>query len=123
MAVKYNNFHGWFPGEMYRGGSDFFPECQNEQLVNDLDAIIEEIDFDLEKFQALRTRNSLLIKQAVGLALTVAKEKKDFSADEQAVKDLIHRNGKKNVSALIEMYAPVYEALIEKGYTHEELTI
>lgn len=78
---KYTNFPGHFPGEYYRE-MEIDPD-----LSKDLDGILSEMNFDLERFQRLRKRK-----------------------DEKGVRE--------EVDTLLE---PVYNRMIQLGYTHEQL--
>jgi hypothetical protein len=67
-----NNFHGWFPDGFYRGFKNVKPK--DNKLIADLDQVLEEMGFNLERFNYLKFELSRILKEVVDLYKKVYNE-------------------------------------------------
>jgi hypothetical protein len=121
--TDYNNFGGYFPNGFYRD-SELFSKGRNPKLIQDLDSILEDIDFDVPKYQELKRESFALLEKLRGMGkLNFLTGKTKYSEEEEKMIEEMSERDTDIKRQISEMIAPVYDRMRKLGYTHEELTV
>ncbi len=121
MENEFNNFHCWFPGGAYRANWQF-PEGKDPRIIENLDAVLEETGFDIDRYQTLDERFRVLDNEVTTILFKKArKENREPTQDEQRRLQEIEEEWNPLVEQIHDTIRPVYERMLERGYTRGDL--
>ena len=93
-----------------------FPEGKNQATIKELDEVLEQIKFDSLSYNHLRNE----LDAAMGAVIALA-EKGELTPEEKSKLRELTEAGKPLKERLYQMIKPVYDQMIEKGYSWDQL--
>ena len=118
----YNNFHCYLPGGLYRKKDFFQKEISNHTIGQNLDKLIDELNFDTQKFYRLKEESIYLLELGVEIQKKVMEEKRECTKDEQKIIDDASLTQKSLNVKITRMLKPLYVKMRSLGYSERDLT-
>ncbi len=113
---RWPDFHCWFPNQ------DFRKHPHNKQkMVQDLDILLEEMKFPLDRFYQLMGEWQKNSEQISSIYKNAHKRRRETTQNERRKLDGIIERGEKREKELDRLINPVYQRMLDMGYSHEEL--
>jgi glutamyl-tRNA reductase len=121
MALEYNrprwpDFHCWFPNQAFRS----YPH-NKQKMIEDMDRLLEETKFPLDRFYELMGEWSKSVDQIDSIYKNARKRGRAITQRERSRLDRMIEREKERQKELNDMIDPVYQKMLDMGYSREEL--
>ena len=114
--TRWPDFHCWFPNQAYRG-----EQHNKQQMIQDLDRLLEEIVFPLDRFYKLMNGWKTCSNGIRNIYVNARRMERETTPEEEQETDRLEARSIEIKKELDELIDPVYQCMLDMGYSKEEL--